>query len=552
MPRVVNVGGVRRTFPDDATDDEIRAALSESSGGATHSDGTPKDFHPVNATELMTGALKGVGSTVLGGLDVLTDIMPGQTETTKSLTDVMTGGKGQIGTKDRRRQNIEALRKRFLDTGGNLGEETGMAVEQLAEFFLPSGAAKIASIPGMAKAPWLLKMLGGAALEGGKSAGLEAAHGGDVGDVIEGGLIGGAGGGLMNTPVRKIMNSAGRSLARAVGATSNEVPDVVKVADQALEEGIGVGTRRQLGGRIDAKEAAAAQRQIAAADQLGDVEVGPIRQRLEKVGQSQGPNIPSPSLTRIEVEQISAGLQQMQGMPKSVQQAVFQAFKTTPQEFEQARAAYKLGPGTGYNQFRETVREQSGDLVDLSKALGGGGDSIPGRELVKHRQIIRDPSFETRVAGNRLPPSKEGLENVRREISEAVHDPLLKGGSEMAAADKQFHTWKTLKTSIDGALGKDVSRTNQNHLLKYILGRSLMGTLVGSGVTAKTGSWQAGALSGATVAALGNTAIWNSLSAATKFKVAKAVNSGNFELAVKLFEAGASGAASGLPQAPED
>ncbi len=209
MPRVVKgPDGVIRRFPDDATDDEIRAALESSPAAAAPNDGALARLGRMlsstgyAAGNAVVGGGKGAVNTV-SGLGDLARMIPGVSALDRVMTPI------QINT-----------------TPSNAAQTMGYYGEQIGEFFTPTGMVgrlgKIAEIV--------------------KAAGLTAAQtGGDPTATGLSALLTGIvpGAKMARRAASALETGAEKNIAQALGATTRDLKkEAAELAPEMLKRGI--------------------------------------------------------------------------------------------------------------------------------------------------------------------------------------------------------------------------------------------------------------------------------------------------------------------------
>ncbi len=249
MPRrVQGPAGVVHEFPDDATDDEIRAALE-----ADAPDQTPKADQGGdllldnlrNVGHVALGAAKGVGSTVTGLGQLAYDYVPGVKQASDAVQQAAFG--------DVNDQMMAGAQTGLL-APTNAAQTLGKTVEQVGEFFVPvAEAGALAKVPGLAASPQLARR-GIAAMQ---AAGQTSAQGGGPVAATVSGLMAGAlpGVGAAKAASGALERSAVQTMADSLRATKEWAKaESADLAPEMLKRGIG-GTFHQM--RTLARETAA-------------------------------------------------------------------------------------------------------------------------------------------------------------------------------------------------------------------------------------------------------------------------------------------------------
>lgn len=500
------------------------------------------DLSPVMGTgdpnEVARGQQKGLGRTIIGLGDLVT--APGRAIAEKLGIKATQQGYDQV---------TAPMRAAVEPT--NPDQQRGMTAEQMMEFALPSGMAQLMKIPGIAKAPWLVRMLLGSGLEMGQNAAQIKAQGGEITPL---GLIAsGIGGMAQGVSPAKLRYGAAKSVARAVGATGDEVPAVMEQAPQALEHaGLGVPIPRgktRLLAHLNAEDAKALIEQKAAVAGLGDVPVKPLATKMEGIGLGHGPTEPlPPTLNVAQIGEIGAAA----AKGSKFLSAALQKFNTTWEEVQRSIYAHKNMVGTGSNPFRETMAEQADKMTELGMGFPGKAPgTVQGPELVAYKQMAKPTGKYIKDEMVNEGAVKNAMNKAREAMAEAAHDPNVAGGARLGSADAQFHAVKTLRDIMDKTFHNTIPQDRKIQFTTYLAGRVLMGALVGGGAYKAGNSLPASIAAGGAASLLMNSTTWHSMNAGTKYQIAKAIESGAFEKAVRLFEASAQGASSGLPPVME-
>ena len=145
----------------------------------------------------------------------------------------------------------------------------------------------------------------------------------------------------------------------------------------------------------------------------------------------------------------------------------------------------------------------------------------------------------TRLKGNFAPPDPakaEAMKEASDEVRAAIHNafPYTK------TADKAAHTWITLKNVLGEATDKSFGMES----LQRIVPRSAIGGTIGAGVAGLSGdNMYKGALTGAVLGNLTQTALWNTLSVKERVILIKALESEAGKAALRAIALTGSGAA---------
>lgn len=504
--------------------------LGGPTAGAATTEGMsgPIDLEAIKARaegEAGTGfasALKGAGKGALGTAAGLADIaLPGEPAT-------------------------EALGGAIVPS--NPEEAVGSNVAEMASFFLPTGITKLAQIPGLAKSPWLLRLVAAAA-EGAKSGGLTAAQGGSP---LATGLMSmlGAGVGALGTAAGGLERSASRNVARAVGADITQAEPVLQVAPQALDEGF-MGTRSALGRTAEGRMREATAAKSVLEQSQAPVDLSGVAAELAKRGGERTLTAPAvhPNLTPEVLADIGAMLQDPRMGPSFVQNQVLPGLGATMDDFKQALAAMKA-PTTGDPQFVGALAKEADDVGALNEAWLS---EVPLSEAVKFAKGKGAVTRRTRgafseIPGQELSAGTEAGKETAGLLKEAVHgvSPALKD------ADQKYHVYRTLKDALDKAGLRDLTTSQQMRFAEYILGRMAVGAAVG-GASGATDSPLFNVAGGALLGLGSRTALVQTMSGTFKRRLAAAIKNGSYDTAFSMIESlPALANERNLPRAPEE
>lgn len=392
------------------------------------------------AKDLAVGAAKGVGNTVFGLGKIVHDYTP-----VGRISDAI-----QPGAFDERPDILKPA---------NTTQAVGMGLEQVGEFFVPTGApAKIAKLAEIAKSMGLTLAQTGSPVQAGVAAGVTAAiPGGKAAQRLSGALE----------------DSAEKSVTQALGATKEAMKDTAaKVAPEMIQRGVrgsraamlerASGELKAVGSKIEAEIQAAMQagQTVSGQSVLGVLAkakgglmvpdaTGALRaiegtqlvmKRLEKLEEfvtSLGPDIPFDKAAKIKTvwDRIvsKAGLYGQKAGASATDSADAWAIREAAGGFRELLAkgsptlddlnkeyAFWKGVKTVLKETQRRTQAQGGGLTaGITGAVGAGsgfasGDSVGdkfekalvggvmGRQVVR---LVQSPAFRTQVSA----PLKQAL-----------------------------------------------------------------------------------------------------------------------------------------------
>lgn len=409
-------------------------------------------------------------------------------------------------------------------------EAKGKTIESAAEMFLP--ISRIMQVKGLAEAPWLIKSILGMGLEGGKTAGLTAVHGGTPEEITRMGVIGAGGGAFEGLP-GPLNRSAARGVARAVRAEPGAAKAVEQVAPDVLAEGGFVGGLRGLADKAAARKAETGAAQQVAASSTAPLDMSPaVRSMQERTAQAGLPQAATPA---IDEGMLSA----LRRSPPSVRAAILKGAGLTEDMVKVAEAQSSL-PKSGYPAGQSELAKRTSDLESIQ---GANPDGTPLNVLSAYRRQANKAAKQggaySKLPGTPVSPYASGSKAVAEDLNTVLHDPSNPATARLVAADKDFHTWKTVSTSLERALPRDIPKESLDHFTRYILGRMAIGAVAGGAYGGSHGHLLYGVGGGALIAGISGSTLWQSMSAQAKANLAQHITSGNFEQACRLLEAAA-------------
>lgn len=482
-----------------------------------------------------------------------------------SITKPLVGGAALLASQWRETPETTAATKYAntpeQDDEAALGKDLGNA----AQYAIPTPLAELRAIPALKNAGWLRAAIA-AAMEGGKSNVISGAQG-DTGGHRALQTVVGAAGGAMSQAGSGLEAGATKSFARAVGAEPAMVEKVREIApDMIRNEGIR-GTRASMGAQVAEKLPGASAEQVAASADTTPLDLSPASTALGVKAAEVGPGL-YPILNEEEIKMLREVVDSpmFKNLKPTAQQSVIESFNkqlnlprgtdllTTIRESESAHEVLNGGVFAKSDMLSEHA-----DQLDAFSAAHGG--KVPLDRVVRYRQALGDAG----QPGARQMPSQDPTLNretariAAEKLNTVLHDMGNAPTARLAAADQRFSQIKTLDGVLRDSLSKDVSAVNREHFTKYILGRLAIGGVLGGGLGAAGSGGNPsktleGVAGGAALAGMTNTALWNSMSAGAKLRIADAINAGHFDRAVAIFEAATSATSErgGLPRAPED
>jgi hypothetical protein len=390
-----------------------------------------------------------------------------------------------------------------------------------------------------------------------KGGGITAAHGGSLEDSAKAAGYAGVGAGVgevVSLAAPHLRQFAVRSILRALGVNRKTEPaveeiaanvlsgvpdeaagslstkDVLPTADnvepiaqEVLESGIGIGTRRILQQRTAARRAAAGQAVERLQGGATPVSIEPVASHMEDLAGKETWTLPG-------------------GEEVLPEQPPRMADGETWQRYMAALARAKPGevkpPVTiaGDPDLGSQLSSRAREMREIADAFPEGA---PSGALFRLREQLgraaRRGGYYERTAGNPGAAEAESRATTQAALSEALHEAI----PESRVADEAYKTWVRADNALRNALRGQLSATSMDRFSAAALGR-LIGTnflaagVGGAGAHAAGRDWQSGAIGAAVIYNLSRSAFWNSLSAQTKLRLAQAIESGADDVALNL------------------
>lgn len=461
MPRrIKGPDGIVRVFPDDATDDEIRAALGGTSvqAPATPGETRPPELGTAMAAEVGTQAkdfLVGAGKKAVESVNWIAD------HTVRKIpgADVL----------DRMAPPIQVD-----TTPTNAMQRAGGTAEQIAEVLLPAGRiAKLGTKAAEVAAPALSRFVGQtaaqvaprAAVEATAGAGLSAMQGGDA---TTGAALSAAmpvAGRFANSLAPKLQEAARKQVVQALGPTKERFKAMAeRLAPEMLRRGIRGSRESVLAHAAEAAEVAGEQIE-AAIEQYGGRQVGTdaVVKALETAKDAFRTfkrMAPDEAVRRGLVENADGAFKMRNGARLSDDGMV-----EVPVVFE-ARA----------------IRQLDG----LQKIIGELGPEARVDQLIAVRRawdrvVDQAGGFAHRAGGAVGMPLKDSSEAwAKREATSAIRKLLNDEVPELTALNKEYSFWK----SLEDVLAQTLKRTQPQGpgLTREVAGAAAAAAGSGSGV----------------------------------------------------------------------
>lgn len=424
-----------------------------------------------NASEvqknIILGQLKGVGSTLLSlgrlgqqGLQKATGIAP-------------------VGGQEQFQAALEKAKETALKPEGR-AQNFGFGTEQIAEFFIPGGAAAktekaIQGASLLSKAPRALKstlsLLGGVGAESATMAGVTAAQGGTPEQIKQNAILG-AGGKLLGEamsvaqkPLSTLFkNSAEKSMSKALGATTKIDKNLTqKVVPGLLDRGVTAMSRKSLLSKTT-------DFLHASGDAMDDV--------LKTIPDNAPVNLNS-----------------------------------VADKLDDAKAAFMVTGANGKPVIADpqAIAHIEG-FQNILKQVGG--ENAPFASVRKLRQIWDKGVAKAGGFGGKT-LNEGSLIEAQKSAADALRAELVKGRPDLQRVNAEFNFWanaqKVIKDTVERTSSQGTSLPKQ------------MSRIAGVAT---------GGLNGLAIAAIGEIAgstAWRTLSAVTKSKIAKSLATGNLE-----------------------
>lgn len=481
-----------------------------------------------------------------------------------SITKPLAGGAGLVAGAIKETPTSTFLTKYAnspeADDESAMGKDLGNAAQY---YMAPNALAKLRAIPALANAPWLRALLG-AVVEGGKANVVSGWQGAGTGERTLQSIIGGAGG-AMSQIGKPLAEGAAKSFTRAVGADAPMVEKVTEIAPDAIRSGVR-GTRKQMGAMVAERLPGAEAEQVAASSSKAPLDLSPASDALRTSAEMAGPGL-HPTLNQEEITMLREVVDSpmFKNLKPTAQKNVLESFAKqlnlgkgadVLQVLKESESAHKVLEG-GVFVKSDMLSDAAQGIDDFQAAHGG---TAPLDRTVRYRQGLGDLGQPGQKAMPSTDPtlSREVARTAAERLNDVLHDMGNPATKRLADADKNFSQLKTLDSTLRDALSKDVSQIMREHFTKYVIGRLVVGGVVGGtvgGIRGGSGrSTLEGVAGGAALAGMMNTALWNSVSASAKLRIADAINAGQFDRAASIFEAATatSRKRGGLPAAPED
>lgn len=435
----------------------------------------------------------------------------------------------------------------------NRAERPSFNMGNAAQFMAPSGAARLLAIPALQKAPWLVRMLAGAVPEGAKAAGIAKLQGQtDRGIMMEGAV--GAAGGAMLSRAPNLRSAARENIVRAFNTPPNRQAHVQEIAEDAIEDGI-IGTSKSLKETVEGrKKAAGARIQAMEEDPTPTWPFGVSRNLREKA-QREGLAVPdSPEAFDLHLMRSEVYRLEQQGLSRA-------------QAIERVAKDWDLPPGffEPTLPLRETqsVKNLRENPPPLAQELRGNADELddlthmhkgypPFGQLLRLRQTWQGVYNRSPLAARPAPTAQGGMLSKGALNEGALHENTIPGRA-LKSADRQYEVYKTLDDVLQNNLNREVTGTRLTRFAHYVTGRALPLIVGGAGGYAVSGkNYIAGLGAALALERLSSSTLWNTMSATAKVEMAKAIEKGQFDTAIRIFEGAIAKQGSGLPPAPSE
>jgi hypothetical protein len=417
----------------------------------------------------------------------------------------------------------------------NPTQETGMAMEQGAEFFAPTPAKLL-------KAGRAAKIVA----EMTKGAGITGLHGGSPAEVALAGGLSGVGAGAAeatDAAIPFLKRASIRSILRALGVTKNTEEMAAGVAPDLVSPGgasnIGVGTRRVMLDRAERmKEGAGAQINDAIANSpTRELDVRPIAQEVEDAAFRARGGAPPRG--------IMIGGYDLDALPKQYQDAIEQATAWTANNptlrkqmvdkiIAQAVAAGDVPVSTSVLSGNPATVSAITSEAGRVRSYAGSNSTARIEDLASYRagageagaQAGSFKGLPSAVAGPSEVAKDAGRGAVARALQDAV--PGLKEG------DRLYHVASVAERNLSDALAGTLSQRALDRFSAAALGRLAAAAAVGTATGMSTQSYGPGVVAAAVFYTMSGGGFWNSLSAQTKMRLAQAIESGADDVALNL------------------
>jgi hypothetical protein len=512
--------------------------------------------------------ISGAASTALPSMDSLRDIFGALTDTPGGIPApvIERGDDGKIHVRPSRSISLwlDTLKGMMASHGeqfGKAGESARNAAELGAEGDIGGSARNALATVGHTAAG-LVPLVGP-----------PAAHAGER--ISEGDVAGGLGeaaglstallpfgkkfaGGIESRAVKGLESGAGKNIAKVVGARWQEVPDIM-ANTRTIAEGLGVGNREKLLDRVKGEgslskqagkhdpasllgEAEAKLKSVKDANADVPIDLAPAAQGVR----GSTPKLKSPlkGPASLDPEMVSATedwanrldeVALSHGTPPGPPSAVF-GYPTMKADVPPGSPVFN--PSTMQVDTLKGLSISSPQTGTLAGAPATPG-LVPASEVFKMRTQAGDVG--ARKGGfkanplTEVPASGKAAASAYGELRSILHEAI----PDLAKADLDYSTWRrvgdllqasTQKGALKGAPALELLGLRLP--ISGALGQLTMGAGMGAGAGALAGSAGTGAMLGGAYGAFQvardilNSAYWQSLSAATKIKVANAIKSG--------------------------
>jgi hypothetical protein len=535
--------------------------------GAPAEAATPSEAAP-DARPAFNRFISGAASTALPSMDTLGDLVGAATDTPMGVPmpvlEVGEDGKIHIRPSKSISLGLDTLKGMFdshKEQFVKAGSSAKRAAELGAEGDIGGAARQAAATVGYTSAG-LVPLIGPPAAHAG-----EAIASGDV----AGGLGEAAGlatallpfgkefaGGIETRAIKRLESGAGKNLAKVVGARWQEVPDVM-ANTRTIAEGLGVGNREKLLDKV--KGEGSLSKQAGKHDPASLLGGSETRLKSIKDANADVPIdlVPAAQGVRNSTEKLKSPLKG----PVSLDPEMVSATEDWANRIDEVALSHGTPPGPpsavfGYPTMKADVPPGSPVFnpatmqVDTLKGLSISSPqtgtlagapatpgSVPASEVFKMRTQAGDVG--ARKGGFKANPltevsaSGKAAASVYGELRSILHEAI----PGLSKADLDYSTWRkvgdllqasTQKGALKGAPALELLGLKLP--ISGALGQLTMGAGLGAGAGAVAGSAGTGAMLGGAYGAfqvakeIANSAYWQSLSAATKIKVANAIKSG--------------------------
>jgi hypothetical protein len=425
----------------------------------------------------------------------------------------------------------------------NPTQETGMAMEQGAEFFAPTPTKIAQLLKGRRAAKIVAEMARGGGITG--------LHGGSPTEVALAGGLSGVGAGAAeatDAAIPFLKRASIRSILRALGVTKNTEEMAAGVAPDLVSPGgasnIGVGTRRVMLDRAERmKEGAGAQINDAIANSpTRELDVRPIAQEVEDAAFRPRGGAPPRG--------IMIGGYDLDSLPKQYQDAIEQATAWTANNpalrkqmvdkiIAQAVAAGDVPVSTSVLSGNPATVSAITSEAGRVRSYAGSNNTARIEDLASYRagageagaQAGSFKGLPSAVAGPSEVAKDAGRGAVARALQAAV--PGLKEG------DRLYHVASVAERNLSDALAGTLSQRALDRFSAAALGRLAAAAAVGTATGMSTQSYGPGVVAAAVFYTMSGGGFWNSLSAQTKMRLAQAIEGGMDDVALNLLTSSA-------------